>query len=305
MSFLSHIQSFCTSPHKKLLELVLPASCYSKREISRFDHAVSLLFKKNTFFQRSQFRVGPDTTLDQVVFSKTPQTPPSEKKHVVYFLPNGMLWQESIDRIKTLQRIFSADVTCSNYRGCGKSQGVAETDTLLVNDGVKQVQALLEKGVKANNIVLYGYSLGGAVAICAARALEKQGHSVHVVSERSFRNISAVVQNAEELHIPIIGAVIAHAAACLVTPLGWSLNAEADLSHLRGKVFIIYNDNDDVIASLASLKKAVDEAKLSGKRLENVTIISMQDTKNRDGEHNRSWTKKEDAQITKELRQIW
>lgn len=80
-----------------------------------------------------------------------------------------------------------------NYPSKGRSKGQARSAKDMIRATIRQVKRLLNKGIPANKITLYGYSLGGAVAIKAARKLHQEGYPVNVTVERSFAQFSSVI----------------------------------------------------------------------------------------------------------------
>lgn len=79
-----------------------------------------------------------------------------------------------------------------NYPGTGLSEGWTNSVDDLFNAGYQQVKNLMSMGVTAENITLYGFSLGGGVATHVARQLHEENHPVNLVVERSFSVFSYV-----------------------------------------------------------------------------------------------------------------
>lgn len=80
-----------------------------------------------------------------------------------------------------------------NYPGVGSSKGAVRCEEDLFRAGYLQVRRLLEKGILAKNITLYGYSLGGSVAVHVARQLRDEGHLVNITLDRSFADAARVM----------------------------------------------------------------------------------------------------------------
>ena len=55
-----------------------------------------------------------------------------------------------------------------NYRGFGDSEGGLPSKESVYKDGQAMFNHLLQMGFKPDQIVIHGYSMGGAVAVCAA-----------------------------------------------------------------------------------------------------------------------------------------
>lgn len=79
-----------------------------------------------------------------------------------------------------------------NYPGTGLSKSWTNSVDDLFNAGYQQVKNLMSRGVAAENITLYGFSLGGGVATHVARRLHEENHPVNLVVERSFSIFSYV-----------------------------------------------------------------------------------------------------------------
>lgn len=99
-----------------------------------------------------------------------------------------------------------------NYPGVGYSAGPARSVFDLIEAGYKQAKRLLDQGVPANNITLYGRSLGGGVAAQVARRLHEEGHMVHLRIERSFSSLAPVAPEmlkANKWNTPFFTSLIA------------------------------------------------------------------------------------------------
>lgn len=111
-------------------------------------------------------------------------------KWIIFFCPNAALYEDFI-------RMFSKDalranVLFFNYRGCGHSEGVLKGGaTKLLLDGVAVMNHLKKKGVENKDILLYGFSIGGAVAATVAEHYE----GVKYFGDRAPARISAVVRS--------------------------------------------------------------------------------------------------------------
>ncbi len=135
------------------------------------------------------------TTDDAVLDSVMVQTPEeetkpwAERKFVILPLPHK---QNYISWIKDMN-YTSKHIGCStigfNYRGADYSKGKTWTNDNMVHDVIAQVQYLLARGAKPENIGIEGQCLGGAVATIAAAKLHEDGYKVKLYNERSFRSL--------------------------------------------------------------------------------------------------------------------
>jgi hypothetical protein len=84
---------------------------------------------------------------------------------------------------------MGADVVCFDYRGFGDSEG-APNEEALAQDARAIWNYLLKNGVPSSSIVLYGESLGGAVAVRLAAELSKEKTPpAGIVVESSFSTL--------------------------------------------------------------------------------------------------------------------
>lgn len=159
-----------------------------------------------------------------------------------------------------------------NYPSKGRSKGNVRTARDIIKPTIQQVKRLLDKGIPANKITLYGYSLGGGVAAKSARKLQQQGHSVHLTIERSFDRFSSVVpalvnkMNAKKvpivtsiLSLAVYGFTFGVAFAGCVTSLGYLMAGAFDGIAYIGARFLhavglllqkILNGLGDLLATL-------------------------------------------------------
>jgi len=102
-------------------------------------------------------------------------------------------------RIETIEIInhLGYDLFIFDYRGYGKSNGVP-TERGLYQDALGAYDFLIEKGYTGDDIILYGRSLGGAVAIYLATMVEVSG----LIIESSFSSIYALSYDVFGFHIP-------------------------------------------------------------------------------------------------------
>lgn len=176
-----------------------------------------------------------------------------DQKWVVLFCPNSDGYESNLEFAKAHGNAVGANVLLFNYRGVGQSTGDAKCAKDLIQDGSSSVQFLLDKGVKPENIVLHGQSLGGGVAVRVAE--EKK---VNVISVRSFKSYkrAAVEVAAKYTHSRILGKV----AGGLFVAYGWKLDAFKAWKKLPNEnKAIMHHLEDNIINSNASLVKAVQK----------------------------------------------
>jgi len=129
--------------------------------------------------------------LDTITFihSYQAQLPINQQKYIVtcngntlvYELRLMELWQESLD--------FKVNIIGFNYRGVARSKGIIITASNLIEDGVYQIQELLNKGILPENILMTGTSLGGAVSALVANYFLQKKLCINILNDRSFSSV--------------------------------------------------------------------------------------------------------------------
>lgn len=115
------------------------------------------------------------------------------KPWVIWFQGNGGFYDNPDFLTQMINNISLQNSVAFNYRGVGKSTGTAQYANDLCTDGIAQVQRLLDQGIPANQIILYGHSLGGAVATRVAQYFHGKGLKVKLFNDRSFSNLTHVM----------------------------------------------------------------------------------------------------------------
>ncbi len=141
--------------------------------------------------------------LDTLELSSKTQDKLSEKKHtdpiyVLNFVGYDMCYEQILDDMKRdvddfAAKGFNAHVIGFNYRNVAESRGKVRSKDDLVKDGIAQVQALLDQGVKPENITLKAYSLGGGIGTLVAEHFYKNDTPVYLFNNRSFSRLSTTV----------------------------------------------------------------------------------------------------------------
>jgi alpha/beta superfamily hydrolase len=89
--------------------------------------------------------------------------PASNQKWTLWLHGNGSFFEHSLESLTEFAEEVNCNLLTFNYRGVGKSQGVALTEFDLVVDARAFFEYLLSCGVLSGNILIYGFSLGGGV----------------------------------------------------------------------------------------------------------------------------------------------
>lgn len=131
-----------------------------------------------------------------------------------------------LEHIRQLTAAGSS-VLAPDYRGYGRSEG-HPSEGGLYRDADAAFRYLLEAGYAPDQIVLYGQSLGTAVAVDLAARKPVRG----VVLEAPFPSISAVADRV----IPVLGRVAV-----------WGFDSASKISHVRAPVLVIHGDRDTTV----------------------------------------------------------
>lgn len=168
------------------------------------------------------------------------------KKLIIYF--NGR--KSAYEKLEEKNYILNAhklglDVLLFNYRGVGKSKGNPTPDGL-----VKDGQAILNYALSRynpKNIIVHGFSLGGAVAVKALASSPSRYEKIKFISDRSFSSIKAVIDSSSILKIFKIILLF------LLKICNWNIDAAKEWKKIKNPKLISYSDSDDAIPFKASL----------------------------------------------------
>eukprot|EP01044_Picomonas_judraskeda_P011989 COSAG03_NODE_1680_length_3653_cov_5.604108_3_plen_461_part_00 len=113
----------------------------------------------------------------------------SRRRWVIWFLGNGARYEECHQEMEEYAQDLGVSVCAFNYRGVGRSSGLAWKFEDLVTDGNLVLQALCERmQLTPSEVLLHGHSLGGAVS--ALVRVENPGAAL--INDRSFGALSEV-----------------------------------------------------------------------------------------------------------------
>ena len=121
----------------------------------------------------------------------------TEKRYIINFCGNmGSCFDSISDRTTEANAGYTA--ISFNYRGVlgsADKNHPCESKQHLIDDGITQVQALLDKNVNPDNINLSGISLGGAIAIEVAAHFHRKGTPIRVFADRTFSSLQTLVNS--------------------------------------------------------------------------------------------------------------
>ncbi|MBA3660300.1 MAG: alpha/beta hydrolase [Gammaproteobacteria bacterium] len=183
---------FSSNRSRELIgQCILPAQARAEKTIET-RQLQSLADAYRVLVQRGMITTADGTNLDtiQITPNSTFSSSVAEKHYIIKFNGNGMLYQDVLANCARDADQLQATVIAFNYRGVGSSSGIPKSIEDLVNDGIAQVQRLLDHGVDAKKITLDGLSLGGAVATLVAKHFHDQKQRVYLWNDRSLSSIS-------------------------------------------------------------------------------------------------------------------
>lgn len=114
----------------------------------------------------------------------------SDRKVILYLHGKGKNISANAKHANRLMRMgFS--VLVFDYRGYGRSEGSFPSESSVYTDAQTAWDYLIQKGYKPNQILIYGHSLGGAIAIDLAI---KHPDALGAIVDASFTSMSDMAQ---------------------------------------------------------------------------------------------------------------
>ncbi|HBC40949.1 MAG TPA: phospholipase [Pseudanabaena sp.] len=114
----------------------------------------------------------------------------SDRKVILYLHGKGKNISANAKHANRLMRMgFS--VLVIDYRGYGRSEGDFPSESSVYADAQTAWEYLIEKGYKPNQIMIYGHSLGGAIAIDLAL---KYPNALGIIVDASFTSMTDMAQ---------------------------------------------------------------------------------------------------------------
>lgn len=208
-----------------------------------------------------------DNTTLSVATILHPQHKNPDKKTIVYFPTSFEIWQGSIDYLISLHKSTQTDIHAINYRGTGGSDGFPEKEDTLINDGIAYVKDLIQSGVPANKISVFGGSVGASVAMSVAAQLADEHQDINIIAVRPFILLADLIAQV----LPVAADTMAQFAA----KVGWKLDAQPLLPRFKGRMICVYNEQDPMVPIAKSLKTALETAPAGSLQLKSIEYVKM------------------------------
>jgi hypothetical protein len=193
-------------------------------------------------------------TLDafKIINPEQKDKPPHEQKWLICFNPNSECYESNLEEYRIIAEKAGANLIAFNYRGVANSTGYPRGEQDLINDGMGVVEYLKKhEGVTSNsNILAYGRSQGGAIAVQTA----KRSAGMHLCIDRSYDNYANA---AKYLVGSLLGKTIGNIASKIISSFGNLFDSHAAFKEVTGHKFIIDHADDGVICPGARLGEAI------------------------------------------------
>lgn len=151
-------------------------------------------------------------------------------RHVILFTHgNGGNVAYCSGILRTLQTKFHATCLAFDYRGYGRSEGKPTLEGVVAD--AKAARSFLAKrvGIAPEEIVLWGHSMGGAIAVQLAKTQSPKA----LILDSTFSSLRDEANH------------VAPKLAWMVKRSLW--NSAADIKEYRGPLFVMHGDSDRVI----------------------------------------------------------
>jgi pimeloyl-ACP methyl ester carboxylesterase len=159
---------------------------------------------------------------------------------LLYLGGNGELWEHSLSGVANLARHVNADAVQVNFRGVGTSQGVTKRGSDMVEDAADVIAHLLRTtpGLTPRDIVIFGHSIGGAVA---AHVVARHYPECGIVIDRSFSSLADAAHG-------LVGVPLALTRPVVSVVFGLMNSAKAFPHIPHNRKVVTYHRGDRVIS---------------------------------------------------------
>lgn len=208
------------------------------------------------------------------------------RKIMMMALGNGFTWHQGYLHAQLMAQIFDCNVLLYNPRGIGKSSGSIRYMQDAVEDCKAAIAYALKKActdersgqINAQQLCVYGHSLGGAISAIALEELVKEGkidaEGVGLyINHHSFSSLSGFVKG--------IGKILERPSRLFLAIANHNeLKAKKAImeTKLATRVIVATGEKDTLMRKLSRLEQTLRDEEVRGVSLANqVTYISIPD----------------------------
>jgi len=227
---------------------------------------------------------GTATRIDAAYYENPAQAQvrPEERRWIMWFLGNGECYEMMLHDFQSLASFSGMNILVFNYRGVNHSEGRLVQAWDLVEDGRLCLDHLVDTlGAQPEHVILFGHSIGGAVA-----AQLRAEHSPHgpLVVDRSFSSLATAAKSVfSVLSKSLLGFALKIPTFVIIGLLNSVFKGKMDAveawNGIKGSRMVIYHLEDAVISyDPASLHFALSEQKAFGMANADLTIPGAVDS---------------------------
>lgn len=174
-------------------------------------------------------------------------------KAIIYATGRTGQWENKTVRLNELLTL-NTSLLMVNPRGVGRNKDHRSEEGYALDIYAAYDFLINHQNIDPNDIVLVGFSMGGAYGTCGAALAQQQypDKEFKAISINSFSDLQLEVQTSLQGHgiLKLIGRIAAKV-------LRLKLNPKAAWDKLKGEKWIFYNPSDELIPKSASLYRAV------------------------------------------------
>jgi len=153
----------------------------------------------------------------------------NSKQVVLFFHGNGGNISHRGDSLAILHSL-GVNVFIIDYRGYGKSEGKVSEQGFYLDALAAWHYLVNNRGFQAHNIVIFGRSLGGAVATQLATQVDEQG----LIVESTFSSVNDMAS----MMMPFISKLVY---------IRYNFNTEKIINQIGSPVLLMHSKDDDVV----------------------------------------------------------
>lgn len=182
--------------------LIMPAQNYPKTQGNKPSEIVEDVHL--TYFSTPSTR---NAQIDFCEYKFKPQKKFQKNQRIIIHAKGNINTYEEFknEYIEKAKRFPNDTIVSFNFRNVKSSTGIAYSEEDWIEDAIAVVEYYRHQGIPTENILLNGYSLGGAILTMAAAKIYRQDKSrannpnqvksVKLINDRSFSNLSEMVMH--------------------------------------------------------------------------------------------------------------